>query len=432
MQKIKKFLLSWELITWLIIIFATFYSTFFLPWYLADQVLKILLGLFGVAAAFWYSQSRKLYLENKTKNAQITKDQKQLRDDQKTIDLIFQNSADGILMLDNDQRIISFSPGMEKITGYSKNDVLGHNAQQTLKFRGDAENSLLPDAIFITKGIKKNPYIRNTMITKSGHLIEIEASSAIIKDKGAASYKALAIIRDITYEQELIKRDKDFIAVTSHQLNTPLSIIRGYISMLRNSKTGKIDKEQKKYLDEIYVATKKMINLTNNLLSISRIETDKIQIEKEDINLGKFFTELDDSLKPLALEKKIELDFPTVAKNVVIFADNERLGQAFSNIISNAIKYTSKGKIDIEYKITDTAIHFVITDTGIGIPADDLDHIGQKFYRSQNAIDTDNQGTGLGLFIAKTIIEKHGGVLDIKSEVNKGTKISFSIPLAIR
>ncbi|MEI6499348.1 MAG: PAS domain-containing sensor histidine kinase [bacterium] len=432
MKKLKKIIFSWELLTWSIIIIATFLITFFLPWYLADQLLKILLGIFGGASVFWYFQSRKLYLENKSKTTEILRDQKQLRNDQKTIDLIFKNSADGILMLDSDQRIISFSPGMEKMTGYNKGDVLGHRAQQILKFSGDKENSLLPDAVFITQGIKKNPFIRNTMTTKSGHTIDIEASYAVIKDKNISNYKALAIIRDITYEQELIKRDKEFIAITSHQLNTPLSIIRGYVSMLRSGKVGTIDKDQKKYLDQIYDSTKKMINLTNNLLSISRIETDKIQIEKSDINLFQFFKKLNEDLASFANEKNIRLELATPPKDLVIYADEDRFGQVFTNLIFNAIKYTHKGFISVNYKLLSKEIRFSIVDTGIGIPTEDIEKVGQKFYRSQNAIDVSNQGTGLGLFIAKTIIEKHDGILEIKSALDVGTTMSFSIPLTTR
>ncbi len=400
-----------------------------MPWYLADEMLKVLLGAFGIASAFWYFRSRKLYLENQVQTKKILTDQKIISNDNKTIDLIFKNSADGILILDNQQRILSFSPGMEKITGYSKKEVLGRTAQQILKFRGDHENSLLPDVVFISRGVKKNPIVRNSLVTKSGREIDVEASYALIKDDGVNNYKGLAIIRDVTFEQEMIKRDKDFIAITSHQLNTPLSIIRGYISLLRNGKAGKVDAKQKTYLDEIYGATKKMIDLTNNLLSISRIEAEKIKIEREDMNLGQFFVRLQESLHGLATDKGVELKFEAPPTNLVIYVDQEKLYQAFFNIIFNAIKYTAKGSVSINFKNEKDQITFQIIDTGIGIPTEDIDHVGEKFYRSQNAIDTHSQGTGLGLFIAKTIIEKHNGRLNIDSTIDSGTTMSFSIPL---
>lgn len=418
-------LITWEVISWSILIITTILVVAFLPWYQAEDILPFLFVALGILAAIWYIISRKLYLESQEKSRDIMQAHKEIRNRQKTIDLIFDNSADGILVLDNEQRIISFSPGMEKMTGFAKNDVLGRLAEQVLKFKAKKDSSLLSDIMFLPKDIKKKPYVRNTMLTKEGREIEIEASYALITSPGG-EHKGLAIIRDITYESELMERDKEFIAITSHQMNTPLSIMRGYLSMLLNGKLGKLSKEQTSYLEEIYNSAKKLINITNNLLSISRIEQDKIKLEKSDINVADLLTRLKQNFTDLP--EGVTLKIEKADANLIVYADEDKLLQALSNLVDNSIKYTKKGEIVISCKKEASDVIFCISDTGIGIPPEDISKIGQKFYRSQNAITLDNKGTGLGMFIVRTIVEKHGGTLDLQSTLNKGTTVKLLIP----
>ena len=426
MKKQKQ--ISWEIATWLIIIIMTLVTVLYFPWYTAQNILQYILFGSGIAAVVWYIKSRSLYIESQKKTSELIEKQKEVTSRQKTIDLIFKNSADGMLILDHEQRIESFSPGMEKITGYKKDEVLGHLAQSTLNFRGDKENSLLPDIMFLPKNVKKNPYIKNTLTTKDGREISIEASFTLISDQNNHP-KGLAIIRDVTYEKELAHRDKEFIAVTSHQLNTPLSIMRGYVSLMKNGRAGKISQKQSQFLDEIYKSIIKMISLTNNLLSISRIEREKIKLEKEDINVEEFFEKLKDNFTKKAKEKKLELIFNQPDSKLVIYADPDKLYQALSNILDNAIKYTKEGSVNVKHKVTNDQISFTISDSGVGISKDEILKIGQKFYRTQEAINIDNKGTGLGLFITKTIIEKHNGNLKIESKRNKGTTFIITLPL---
>ena len=136
---------------------------------------------------------------------------------------------------------------MEKMTGYNKTEALGRDAGGLLKFRSSEKTSLLPDLMFTANTVRKNPYIKNYLMTKDGREITVEASYTLVRDASGKN-RGLAVIRDITYEKELIERDKEFIAVTSHQLNTPLSIIRGYSSLLLNGKAGEISKEQTDYI----------------------------------------------------------------------------------------------------------------------------------------------------------------------------------------
>jgi PAS domain S-box-containing protein len=198
--------LTWEAITWIVVIALTIATVTLLPWYLAETILNIILGLAITATVFWYFKSRQLYLESQEKSKKILADQREIRNHQKTIDLIYENSVDGILILNNEKRIESFSPGMERITGYNSSEVIGLLAKQVLKFRAEKGESLLPDLMFLPKGLKKRLYLKNYITTKEGRERTVEASYALIKTKEAQ--KAMAIIRDVTYAEDLVTRDK--------------------------------------------------------------------------------------------------------------------------------------------------------------------------------------------------------------------------------
>ncbi|MEK9155884.1 MAG: PAS domain-containing sensor histidine kinase [Patescibacteria group bacterium] len=417
-----------EILTWSLIIIATFITIYFFPWYIAESMLRYLAAAGIIAGGFWYLRSNRLYLETQEKNRAIASQQRELASRQKTFDLIYEHSADGIIILDEFQKIISFSPGLERISGFETDEVLNKPVKDVLKFKGDSENSLLPDIMFLPANLKKQPYVKNSLITKQGNLIDIEASSTLVSSDREGK-KALAIIRDVTYENELVRRDKEFIALTSHQLNTPLSIINGFVSLFLSGKVGKISPKQENYMREIEAAVSKMINLTGNMLSISRIEQESIKLEKNDISVAELFKNLDHIYAHTADKRGLKLAFSEVASNALAYADEDKLFQALSNLIDNALKYTPKGSVSVSFESIKENAVFKIADTGIGISDEDKPHVGDKFYRSQSAIDLDNHGTGLGVFIAKTITERHGGAFEIKSVVGKGTTFIISIPL---
>lgn len=419
-----------ETAIWACLILATIFVAT-RNWVLAEKLINYLLYAGAVFAVYFYLSNRSLLSESEKKSKELLREQKELRNRQKTIELIYNNSADGILILDQDKRIEEFSPGMERITGYTKTEAIGHIAEQLLKFRGNEDGSILPDLMFTVAGARSDrPYIKNTLTTKDGKIIDIEASYALLSDVKSGQAKSMAVIRDVSYERALVERDKEFIAVTSHQLNTPLSIIRGYTSLLLAEKEGKLNSKQKEYLEEMHTACQKMVALTNNLLSISRIEQNKIKLEIADVNLSDVITSVRKNLSEKIKLFKTKVEFKNCDQNIIVSGDGEKLTQAITNIVDNAIKYTPNGSVDISICHKDNKAVILIKDTGIGIPADKIDKIGNRFFRTQEAIDIDNKGTGLGVYITKSIVEKHGGTLEFKSSKGKGTEVAITLPKA--
>lgn len=425
----KKTIQFLEASFWLLVIVVTIIVVTGFNWETASQILQYLALAALLVSVYLYLRNRSLYQDTKSKTEQLLEKQRELRDRQKTIDLIYQNSADGILVLDQDKKIEEFSPGMEKITGYKRIEAIGKDAQQLLKFSAEKNHSLLPDLMFTIAGSNRNSkYVENSLITKIGKIVDIEASHTLIHEKNSPDSFALAIIRDITYEKNLVERDKEFITVTSHQLNTPLSIIRGYASLLAGGKAGKLSEKQNDFAKQILSSTEKMINLVQNMLSISRIEQEKIKLDIADVNVSEVVNSTVKMLIQKAEAKKLKIIVKEIPDNLIIMADQDKLKQVLSNFIDNAIKYTNKGRITISVVDRPEVVDIMVADTGIGIPERDLEKIGTRFYRSQNAIDIDNHGTGLGIYIAQTIIDKHHGHLKIESAEGSYTKFTITLP----
>ena len=171
-----------------------------------------------------------------------------------------------------------------------------------------------------------------------------------------------------------------------------------------------------------------MITLTNSMLSVSRIDQEKIKLNVDDVNVGELIESIAVVFRPKAKVKGIDFTVSDIKNNLIIMADEDKLFQVISNLVDNALKYTKKGtvKIDVIDKVNKILIR--VTDTGIGISEEDIEKIGTRFFRSQEAIDIDNHGTGLGLYISKTIIDKHNGEFNIVSHLGKGTTIEATFP----
>ncbi len=233
---------------------------------------------------------------------------------------------------------------------------------------------------------------------------------------------------------ELENLEKEFVSLTAHQLFTPLSVIRGFVSMMLQGDTGKITPKQKKYLQESYHYTLRMIRLIKELLNISRIETGEYKLDLKPIDIVLVLKEVISELQPVASKNSITLNLHAPTDNVPkVVADVDRLPEIFINIIDNAIKYShEKSQVDIKLTVLhEQNIPYVqidIQDHGVGIPLDEQQYLFQRFFRATNILAIDNQGSGLGLFIARRLLEQQAGKISFKSEVGKGT--TFTIILS--
>ena len=225
------------------------------------------------------------------------------------------------------------------------------------------------------------------------------------------------------------KRKTDFISSVSHELRTPLTSIKGYASILLTGKLGAVPPDIKERLDKINRHSDELVHMVNDLLDIARIESGKISMNKQQLNLKEIVEKVSDLLSVQFKEKNIDFSSSIPGDARAVFADRSQIERVFINIIGNAIKFTpEKGKISVNAHKAQTGIQVDITDTGYGIPAEAQEAIFEEFYRVDNPINQVAKGTGLGLALVKHIIDAHGGKIWVKSALAVGSTFSFNLP----
>ena len=232
--------------------------------------------------------------------------------------------------------------------------------------------------------------------------------------------------------QEVDNVKSEFVSVAAHQLRTPLTGIKWSYTTLLEKDTGSLNGVQKEIVEKGLETIDYAISVINDLLNPARLEEGKTGFNFTVQAIGPIIDEIINQHNPTIKEKKIKMDIDMPLSSSFSFKfDKERLSIVFDNILANAVKYTPPGgKISLKSFRREKDIQFKISDTGIGIPKKDMDKIFSKFYRSKNAIGFETSGSGLGLYVAKNIIEKHGGTITLESEENRGTTFTITLPIS--
>ena len=223
----------------------------------------------------------------------------------------------------------------------------------------------------------------------------------------------------------------DFISMASHQLRTPLTSVKGYVSMVLDGDAGQINDLQRKLLNQSYISSQRMVYLISDLLNVSRLRTGKFLIEAIPSNLAKVIKDEIEQLQETAKGRNLELTYEMPKQFPTLMLDETKIRQVIMNFIDNAIYYTPSGG-HINVKLTDTKerVSFTVTDDGIGVPKQEQPHLFGKFYRAHNARRARPDGTGLGLFMAKKVIVAQGGAILFKSQENRGSVFGFTFTKA--
>jgi signal transduction histidine kinase len=241
----------------------------------------------------------------------------------------------------------------------------------------------------------------------------------------------LIILHDITREKVVERMKTEFVSVAAHQLRTPLSAIKWTLRILLDGDLGEISKEQRGFIENTYQANERMIALINDLLNVTRIEEGRYLFKLNAADLPEIVRSILDSYKDEITKRKVTVEFrkprPSLPK---VMVDVEKIKLVFQNLFDNAIRYTQQGgKITLSFESRPDQIEFLIKDTGLGIPKDQKERIFTKFFRAANVMKVDTEGSGLGLFIAKNIINAHGGKIWFESEEGQGTAFHFVLPV---
>ncbi len=242
---------------------------------------------------------------------------------------------------------------------------------------------------------------------------------------------AFLVIRSFEKLAEANRMKSEFVSIVSHQLRSPLSNLRWALELLMSGRLGKIEEKQTEYFKILKENAARMRELISDLLIVSRIETATLPQKNEEFSLKNLAEKVLEGFEAFARASNVEIKFEAEKDLPLVFADPSQIRQVLENLVDNAIRYIhGRGEVEIKIKKRNKSLYFEIKDTGVGIPKEDRKYIFQKFFRSENVLKHQTQGSGLGLFIAKSIIERSGGRIGFRSEEEKGSTFWFSLPLA--
>jgi PAS domain S-box-containing protein len=358
-------------------------------------------------------------------------------------DIIINSIADGVVVVNDKGHIQLINPSAQQITGWDAHDALDLDYHSILKLT-TALDRPIQDGDPIEKVIKANQSAAHTDLTLTSRsskklLISIVVSPISSTTGPNHALGAIIVFRDITKEKQEERQQAEFISTASHEMRTPVATIEGYLSLALNANVAQIDDKARDYINKAHEATQHLGRLFADLLTISRAEDGRLTYNPEVVDVVAFVQEIWEGQAQKAQQKQLQYTFlPGVGQGIdvsmvihpIFYAsvDPDHFREVVNNLIDNAIKYTPKGSVIVDVNADDSNVTVSIQDSGIGIPKEDIPHLFQKFYRVDNSDTREIGGTGLGLYIARRIIEQHSGQIWVESEFKKGSTFYIQIP----
>jgi len=343
--------------------------------------------------------------------------------------MIIRNFTDGILVFDDEKKLSLINAQAELFFEVEAREVMGMSISELARFQYlKPLAELLSPLTELLSGQNKRIFRKELQI-KDNLILEISEVPLLPRARGEKAGN-LIISHDITREKAVERMKTEFVSVAAHQLRTPLSAIKWTLKILLDGDLGEITKEQREFIEKTYQSNERMISLINDLLNVTRIEEGRYLYKLTLMNIEDIVRSVAESYKDEIAKRKVKLEFKKSGATLPkVMVDLEKIKLVIQNLLDNALRYTpAGGKITISLSGQPEKIEFSIKDTGLGIPADQKERIFTKFFRAVNVMKIDTEGSGLGLFIAKNIIDAHGGRIWFESQENKGTTFYFTLP----
>ncbi|PCI19701.1 hypothetical protein COB64_03245 [Candidatus Wolfebacteria bacterium] len=377
------------------------------------------------------------------KSDRLIKAHKELEEAKRKFEAILASIGDAVVACDKKGNIILFNGVAEELTGFSAKEVIGGHYSDYVRFVEEDTNKPISDLVdkVIKTGIRTKMGSHTMLIHKDGQKIPVADIATPIKEINGDVIGCVIVFRDVIHEWEIDKMKTEFVSVASHQLKTPLTAISWFVEMLNSGEVGELKDKQKEYMTDIYQSNKRMITLVDDLLNVSRLETGTLEIKTTPLQFERIIENTIKDHEALISQKKCHVIFERPTSPLPdILLDESLIRQVVSNLLNNAISY-SEEKCTIVIKLEKRSDKYIlsVSDNGIGIPKDTQKWIFQKFFRADNAQKIQTEGTGLGLYISKMILENSGGKIWFESpslvkdtsgkEEKYSTSFYISIPL---
>lgn len=341
-------------------------------------------------------------------------------------DAVISSVGDALLVVDNDGKITLVNQAFEDVTNFTKEEAIGNKFYDLVEAYYEDGTMLSENERLISRardGLDSRYTMENQVYykRKNGELFPVAGIASAIKVEGEF-VGGVIVFSDITKIKQMEKAKSELVSMAAHQLRTPLSSIGWYIELLESSEDN-LTSNQRNYINQISKGNYRMVEMVKSFLDASRIELGTIKLEKEEFDLLNIVEEEIKEQAQKAIEKNMNIKFTPDRGVPKVFGDRNKIRMVIQNLISNSIKYSREGGVvDISVKNKDNnKIIFRIEDRGHGIPEEDQQKVFSKLFRSDNIKDIGVEGTGLGLYIAKNIIERSDGKIWFESRENIGT-----------
>lgn len=374
-----------------------------------------------------------------------------LRTNKQQSEILIQSITDGIIVIDTNCKITLINESATKLTSWPENEATGFDARTVLRLLKDPKTSeMLPDTEhpFSKVLVTHKPFSDIMQLhtrDKKNKFISLVVSPVILP-KSTDLVGAVAVFRDVSREKEQEKQRADFISTASHEMRTPVAAIEGYLALALNDKVSKIDANAREYLNKAHMSTQHLGKLFQDLLTSAKAEDGRLISRPVVVEMGEFITQLAEDLRFGAEKKGLGMELvvnskvddkgvidtsqklKTIQPLYYSYIDPDRVREVITNVFDNAVKYTPEGRVSIGLTGNQQVVQIRISDTGPGIPEEDLPHLFQKFYRVDNSATRSIGGTGLGLFICKKIIELYSGNIWAESKLGEGSTFYINLP----
>ncbi len=353
-------------------------------------------------------------------------------------DVVINAINDGVLAISKDGNIELINPSAQQIIGWEQGDALGLNWKSVLKLVASDGKEVDELENPISQSLSKNQPAHSDkffLLTGSEKRILVSVVSSPVGTDGEG---VIVVFRDITKEKAEEREQAEFISTASHEMRTPVASIEGYLGLALNPATANIDEKARDFITKAHESAQHLGRLFQDLLDISKVEDGRMKNNPKIININEFLKEIFEGLAPKANEKQLNYIFapdtidegkekslqPIFYANI----DPDHFREVASNLIENAIKYTPSGDVTVDITGDDKQISISVKDSGIGIPAEDIPHLFQKFYRVDNSDTREIGGTGLGLYLSRRLAETMSGNLRVESKYKEGSTFYLEIP----
>lgn len=351
-------------------------------------------------------------------------------------EIIINAIGDGVIAIDGKGTIELINPAAQEMLGWGKQDALMLHYKSILKLNGDDNHELDPSKDPLQEVLNTNQQARAnklTALTKSGKRVNISIVVSPIGDPGAG---VIAVFRDVTKERAEEREQAEFISTASHEMRTPVASIEGYLGLALNANTATIDDRARGFIMKAHESAQHLGRLFQDLLDVSKSEDGRMANIPKVVDMTTMAQTVTDGLIPKAQEKGLRLYFKPnenegqkkIMPVLYVNQDNDHIREVLDNLVENAIKYTLKGEVVVDVEGTDNKVIVSVKDSGLGIPAEDIPHLFQKFYRVENIDRQEIGGTGLGLYLSRRLAEDMQGRLWVESAYGQGSTFFLELP----